>query len=203
VHTELRVSPAAERNKKPILQVLRSLLPPTARVLEIAAGTGQHAAHFAKEQPGWQWQPTDVDATALPGIAAHSEKLTNVLPPLQLDVLAPWPPHLGLFDAVYCANMLHIAPWSTCAALMEGAASHLVDRGHLVLYGPFIVEGEPTADSNLAFDADLRQRNPQWGLRKLGMVTEAAQTMGLSLTQGVAMPANNLLLVFRRTIITR
>lgn len=203
MHTELRVSPAAERNKAPILEALRALLPADARALEIASGTGQHAAHFAKEQPGWQWQPTDADASALPGIAAHAQKLANVNAPLQLDVLAPWPAELGRFDAVYCANMLHISPWATCEALMAGAASHLVDGGRLVLYGPFIVEGEPTAPSNLAFDADLQQRDPRWGLRTLSAVVQAAAAAGLAFEQRTAMPANNLLLVFRRTTIAR
>lgn len=200
VPIELRVSPAAERNKAPILDVLSALLPADARVLEIASGTGQHAAHFARQQPGWQWQPTDVDASALPGIAAHADKLANVLAPIHLDVLAPWPPDLGHFDALYCANMLHISPWATCAALMAGAAAHLVDGGWLVLYGPFIVDGEPTAPSNLAFDADLRQRDARWGLRTLAAVTRSAEDAGLSLEQRVAMPANNLLLALRRPI---
>ena len=195
---ELRVSPAAERNKTPILDVLSKVLPADARVLEIASGTGQHAAHFARQQPGWRWQPTDADASALPGIAAHADKLPNVLAPMQLDVLAAWPPELGRFDALYCANMLHISPWATCGALMAGAATHLVEGGRLVLYGPFIVDGEPTAPSNLAFDADLRQRDAQWGLRTLAAVTRAAEDAGLSFEQRHAMPANNLLLVFSR-----
>lgn len=198
VPIELRVSPAAERNKVPILEVLSKLLPVDARVLEIASGSGQHAAHFARQQPDWRWQPTDVDATALPGIAAHAVKLPNVLAPIQLDVLAPWPPELGRFDALYCANMIHVSPWATCAALMAGAAAHLVEGGWLVLYGPFIVDGEPTAPSNLAFDADLRQRDAQWGLRTLAAVTHTAKEAGLSFVQRFAMPANNLLLAFRR-----
>lgn len=195
---ELRVSPAAERNKAPILEVLSALLPAEAGVLEIASGTGQHAAHFAAQQPGWRWQPTDVDATALPGIAAHSDKLANVHAPIQLDVLAPWPRDLGRFDAIYCANMLHISPWATCAALMAGAAAHLVEGGRLLLYGPFIVDGEPTASSNMAFDADLKQRDAQWGLRTLAAVTQAASAAGLTFEQRFPMPANNLLLAFRR-----
>lgn len=198
VHTDPPFSPAAERNKAPILDALAALLPSEARVLEVASGTGQHAAHFAAHQPGWQWQPTDVDTATLPGIAAHCAGLLNVRPPLLLDVLAPWPAVLGMFNAVYCANMLHISPWVTCAALMDGAANRLVADGHLVLYGPFIVEGEPTAPSNLAFDADLRARDPRWGVRRLADVVDAAAAAGLSFEQRLPMPANNLLLAFRR-----
>lgn len=198
VHTAPPFSPAADRNKTPILAALQALLPSTACVLEVASGTGQHAAHFAAHQPGWQWQPTDGDAAALPGIAAHGVGLPNVLVPLHLDVLAPWPDALGSFDAVYCANMLHISPWPTCAALMRGAADHLVADGQLLLYGPFVVDDEPTAASNQAFDADLRARDPRWGLRRLADVIDTASAHGLVFDQRLPMPANNLLLVFRR-----
>lgn len=199
----LPFSPAAERNKAPILDVLQQLLPATAEVLELASGTGQHAAHFAAAQAGWQWQPTDGDESALAGIAARCAGLANVAPPLWLDVLAsPWPALLPAhaFDAVYCANMLHISPWASCAALMQGASRHLAAAGgRLVLYGPFIVEGEPAAPSNLAFDADLRARNPAWGLRRLAEVEGEARRVGLALQRRFDMPANNLLLVFARS----
>ncbi|HEX6707761.1 MAG TPA: DUF938 domain-containing protein [Albitalea sp.] len=196
----LPFSGAADRNKGPILEVLRRVLPVTATVLEIASGTGQHAAHFAAASPGWQWQPTDVDDRALPAIAGRCAALPNVRAPLRLDVLAhPWPASLGRFDAVYCANLLHISPWPTCAALMQGAADRLGAGGVLVLYGPYIVEGETAAPSNLAFDADLRTRDPAWGLRKLADVAGTAKAMGLDVDQRVDMPANNLMLVFRRS----
>lgn len=194
----LPASPAADRNKEPILAVLRRWLPEAGAALEIAAGTGQHAAHFAAALPGWQWQPTEPDGAMLPVIAARGAGLPNMLPPLQLDVLAadwPVPPH-G-FDLVYCANMVHIAPWPCCAALMRGAARHLRAGGRLAMYGPFVVEGEPLAPGNAAFDADLKARNPAWGLRTLGAVAAAAQATGLRLTERVAMPANNLLLHFQ------
>ena len=198
-HATPPFSPAAERNKAPILDVLNAVLPGAARVLEIASGTGQHAAHFAAARPDWDWQPSDGDAQALPGIAATCAGLANVHPPLALDVLAdPWPAALSMFDAVYCANLLHIAPWPCCAALMRGAARHLVAGGALVLYGPYLVDGEPTAASNLAFDADLRARNPAWGLRRLADVVAAAQAAGFALERRVAMPANNLTLALRR-----
>jgi SAM-dependent methyltransferase len=192
-------SPAAERNRAPILAVLQRLLPREATVLEVAAGTGQHAAHFAAAEPGWQWQPTDAEAAALGGIAAHVAGVPNVRPPLRLDVLAgdPWPGATASFDGVYCANMLHISPWATCAALMRGAAGRLKPGGRLVVYGPFLVDGEPTVASNLAFDADLRRREPAWGLRRLAAVQAEAASAGLAFDQRIEMPANNLVLVFK------
>ncbi|MDO8419573.1 MAG: DUF938 domain-containing protein [Rubrivivax sp.] len=198
---KLPFSAAAERNRGPILEVLRQVLPERAAVLEIASGTGQHAAHFAAAQPGWAWQPTEADAAALPVIAARCAGLPQVRRPSVLDVLSrPWPPALGRYDALYCANLLHIAPWSTCAALMAGAADHLVPGGALVLYGPYLVEGVATAPGNLAFDADLRARDARWGLRPLASVARAARDAGLTLEQRVEMPANNLTLVFRRGV---
>ena len=166
-------SPAADRNKARILEVLMRVLPGPAAVLEIASGTGQHAEHFAAARPDWDWQPTEADAAALAAIASRTAALANVRPPLTLDVLAPrGPQSLGRFDALYCANMLHIAEWATCAALMQGAARHLVPGGALVLYGPYLVDGEPTAPGNVAFDADLRRRNPAWGVRRLANVSD-------------------------------
>jgi SAM-dependent methyltransferase len=192
-------SPAADRNKGPILDALQALLPPTATVLEIASGTGQHAAHFAAAQPGWTWQPTDGDERLLLANTARCAPWPNVLPPLHLDILQPWPalPALPALHAVFSANLLHISPWPTCAALMRGAASRLRPGGCLVLYGPYVVDGRPTVESNLAFDADLKARNPGWGLRRLADVVDKARAAGLAFEQEMAMPANNLLLVFR------
>ena len=193
-------SPAAERNRAPILAELLRLLPAQGLALEIASGTGQHAAHFAAALPGWQWQPSDGDARSLASIAAWCEGLANVRPPLPLDVLAPhWPGVPATVDAIFCANMIHISPWATTPALMQGAARHLAATGVLILYGPYLVDGEPTAASNLAFDADLRARNPDWGLRRLADVGQQAAASGLQLRERVAMPANNILLVFART----
>jgi SAM-dependent methyltransferase len=192
-----RHSPAAERNQGPILEQLRRLLPARARVLEIASGTGQHAAHFAASEPGWEWQPTDAEPAALPSIAAWCEGLANVAAPVLLDVTAADWPVPGSFDAVVCANMLHISPWATCAALVRGAA-RAAPEGLLVVYGPFVVDGEPTAPSNLAFDADLRGRDPSWGLRRLSDVRAEAAGAGWALRERVAMPANNQALVFGR-----
>jgi SAM-dependent methyltransferase len=202
---DLPYSAAADRNKEPILAVLRQLLGASGTALEIASGTGQHAAFFASVLEGWDWQPTEADPQLLPAIALRVAQagLTNVRPPLLLDVMAPqWPsasaPFPHRFDAVYCANMLHISPWSTCAALMNGAARHLVEGGLLVTYGPYFEEGCPAAPSNLAFDESLRARDPAWGIRRVSDVSAQAQRAGLVLLERHAMPANNLLLVFRK-----
>jgi len=195
---KLPFSPAAERNAGPILDVLQRLLPAQAKVLEVASGTGQHAAHFAAAQPGWTWQPTEADAEALPAIAARCAGRANVRAPLVLDVLVqPWPVSPGGFDAVFCANLIHIAPWPTCAALTAGATQALVPAGLLVLYGPYFVDGEAIAPGNRDFDADLRSRHPAWGLRRLAEVVDEARHAGLALEQRFDMPANNLMLVFR------
>jgi SAM-dependent methyltransferase len=203
--TPLPRSPAADRNGQPILDVLRTVLPAHGTALEIASGTGQHAAFFAAALPGWTWQPTDADADALPAIAAWTSQsgATNVRPPLLLDVMAAqWPsqgtPFTEPFDAIYCANMLHISPWATCAALMQGCARQLAPRGVLVTYGPYLEDAVPTAPGNLSFDQSLRQRNPAWGIRRLEDVAQEAQHAGLALRQRHEMPANNLLLVFGR-----
>lgn len=198
--TDLPFSPAAERNSLPWLALLRALLPAQARVLELASGTGQHASFCAAAQPGWQWQPSERDAEALHWIARRCAGLPNVATPLQFDLLAPEPP-LGLpasgFDAVVAMNLLHIAPWPVCAALLQQAGRLLVPGGCLVVYGPFVVAGRPTAPSNIAFDADLRARNPLWGLRTLADVEQQAALAGMALHEAVQMPANNLSLVFR------
>lgn len=189
-------SPAAERNAPHILQALQAWLPPRAQVLEVASGTGQHAQHFAGAVPGWDWWPTEASAAALPAIAARCDGLASVRAPQVLDVLAAWPVPPAGFDAVYAANLLHIAPWTVTPAFMRGAALALRQGGVLVVYGPFVVEGETLAPSNAAFDADLRARNPAWGLRALNDVQAAAEHAGLALAERRALPANNLLLKF-------
>jgi SAM-dependent methyltransferase len=208
----LPFSPAAERNQAPILEQLCAWLPAHARVLEIASGTGQHAAHFGAACPGWRWHPTEADAQALAPIALRCAGLAAVQAPVVLDVrqpdwLAPAPgasdargraPAGDGFDAIYVANLLHISPWACTAALMQGAARLLRPGGQLCVYGPFIVAGVATAASNLAFDADLRKRDADWGLRDLGAVQAAAAAQGLEWVERVALPANNLLLRWRR-----
>lgn len=200
--TDLPLSTAAERNKQPILDALRELLGERGNALEIASGTGQHAVWFAAALEAWVWQPSDVDAQALPAIAARIAQsgLPNLRPPVRLDVMsAPWPaadaPFAERFDAIFCANMLHIAPPATCAALMQGAARHLQPGGVLITYGPYLEDG-PVAPSNEAFDRSLRARDPAWGIRRLGDVVREAALSGLALRARRPMPANNLLLVF-------
>jgi hypothetical protein len=192
-------SPSADRNKQPILDVLRQVLPARGTALEIASGTGQHVAFFAAGLPGWTWQPTDADESALPSIVAWVRQTgaQNVRPPLLLDVMAPQWPVAEPFGAVYCANMLHISPWASCAGLMQGCARHLAADGALITYGPYLEDDVPTAPSNLAFDQSLRERNPAWGIRRLGDVAREAELAGLVLRERHSMPANNLLLVFR------
>ncbi len=198
-------SPSADRNKQPILDVLQSELPSRGLSLEIASGTGQHAAWFMAELPHWNWQTSDFDENALPGISrwlAQSD-IDRAAPPVRLDVCdARWPSQgaefAQRFDLVYCANMLHIAPWACCAALMQGCARYLAAQGLLVLYGPYLEAEVPTAPGNAAFDRDLRARNPAWGLRAREDVEAQAARVGLVLRARHAMPANNLLLVFER-----
>lgn len=195
-----RHSPAADRNKAPILQVLQRVLPERGRALEIAAGTGQHAVHFAAGLPGWTWCPSDPEPSALASIDDYAAEaaLPNLQPACALDVLIePWPVD-GPFDAIFCANMLHIAPWSTCAALMRGAAAVAAPQALLLTYGPYFVQGQMPSDGNVAFDDDLRRRDPAWGIRWRHEVEAEAAAAGWRLDETVAMPANNLSLVFRR-----
>jgi len=196
-----RYSPSAERNGPPILAELQRLLPATGLLLEIASGTGQHAAHCAPGLPGWHWQPTEHEDDALPSIRAWCAGLERVRAALRLDVLAwPWPRELPpVVDAVFCANMIHIAPWPCTAALMRGAAALLSPAGLLVTYGPYLEDGVTTSPGNLAFDADLRARDPAWGLRRVAEVATRAGAAGLVLRERVPMPANNLLLAWGRT----
>jgi hypothetical protein len=168
-------------------------------VLEIASGTGQHAAFFAAALPAARWQPSDVESECLASIAAWttSTGCTNVAPPVRLDVTSEsWP--VNAFDAIFSANLIHIAPWRACVGLMHGAGAHLLPGGVLMLYGPFKIGGEHTAPSNAAFDADLRLRDPTWGVRDLEKVIGEAQANGLAFEERVAMPANNQILIFRR-----
>lgn len=194
-----RHSPAAERNCGPILAELQRLLPTRGVMLEIASGTGQHAAHFAGALSGWHWHPSDAEAAALPSIDAWCAGLSNVSKAVPLDVqTSPWHGAPAQVDAIFNANMLHISPWATCAALMQGATRHLAPAGLLLLYGPFILDDEATAPSNVAFDADLRARDPAWGIRRLADVQQQAQAVGLRWQKMTRLPANNLLLAFAR-----
>lgn len=195
-----RTSPSTARNRDPILDVLRTRLPPSGLVLEVAAGAGEHAVHFAAALPALQWRPTDADVEALASIAAWREHagLDNLLPPLRLDASQPdaWP--VDRADAVVAINMIHISPWTATAGLMTGAARVLPPGGGLFLYGPFIESDAPTAPSNLAFDQSLRRRNPEWGVRHLDDLVALGAAHGVALSERLSMPANNLVLVFRK-----
>jgi SAM-dependent methyltransferase len=188
-------APATHRNREPIREVLARVLPASGTVLEIASGTGEHAVYFARAFPALVWQPTDADPMALASIAAwrEGEGTANLSPPLALDVHAEaWP----AADAIVCCNMIHIAPWSAALALFAGAARVLAPGGALVLYGPYLIDGV-TAPSNLAFDRSLRARDPAWGVREVRELEAAAR--GFVLEELAALPANNHVLVWRRT----
>ena len=195
-----RYAPATARNRQPILDVLRQHLPATGLVLEVASGSGEHAVYFAAALPQLVFQPSDPDDDALASIDAWAETsgLSNVRPAMALDAAAPtWP--IEHADAVLCCNMIHIAPWTAAVGLVAGAARILPDHGLLYLYGPFRRAGRHTAPSNEAFDLDLRRRNPAWGVRDLEAVSELAAEQGFAAPEIVAMPANNLSLIFRRS----
>jgi hypothetical protein len=192
-----RHAPATARNREPIAAVLDEALPAHGLVLEVASGSGEHAAFFAERFPDLTWQPSDPDADALASIADWCAGLANVLPPVALDAAeAAWP--IGAADAILCVNMVHISPWEVTLGLMEGAGRPLAAGAPLVLYGPYRQREMPTAESNEAFDVSLKSRNPAWGLRHVEDVSAAATACGLLLERIVAMPANNLSLVFRR-----
>jgi len=191
-------APAAERNKGPILAVLQRTLPDAGVVLEIASGTGQHVVHFAAALPNLTWQPSEADAAFHESIRAWTQagRLTNVRPPVALDVSRPWP--VTQADAVVCINMIHIAPWAAAQALVDGASGVLPPGGVLFLYGPYRRFGRHTAASNEAFDAQLRANDPEWGVRDLEAVVALAGAAGFGLKEIVEMPANNFGVVFRK-----
>lgn len=199
MHLQPDHSPAADRNKQAILEVLLKVLLERGNALEIASGTGQHVAWFASSLPGWAWQPSDAQPDGFESINAWvtEQDARNVRSPVVIDVMTPnWLPAPPLFDLIYCANMLHIAPWATCAALMHGSAQHLAPGGRLITYGPYLEDGVPTSQGNLEFDHSLRERNPAWGIRRIEDVKARAAKAGLRLAARHAMPANNLLLVW-------
>lgn len=195
-----RTSPATARNRQPILEVLRARLPDGARVLEIASGAGEHAVFLAGALPWVRWQPSDPDATARASIAAWRQEagLPNLAAPLAVDAADPatWPTEA--VDAVVCIDMIHISPWAAAVGLMAGAGRLLTPGGRLFLYGPYIEADVPTAPSNLAFDESLKARDPAWGLRDLAEVEALAAASGLARVERIAMPANNLVVVFEK-----
>ena len=191
-------APATERNRDPILDVMRREFPARGLVLEIASGTGQHAMHFARALPELTWQPTDLDADNRASIEAwRVEGPKNVRPALALDATSDaWPVERA--DVVVCINMIHIAPWAACVGLMRGAARVLAPGGLLFMYGPYRRGGEHTAPSNASFDAGLHERDPAWGVRNLEDVIDEARAAGLEHAETVPMPANNLSVLYRR-----
>jgi hypothetical protein len=193
-----RKAPAAARNVEPIGDVLQEWLPESGIVLEIASGTGEHALAFAKRFPHLDWQPSDPDPLALQSIAAWREDgPSNLREPVQIDARAEdW--GLASADAILCINMVHISPWESALGLLAGASRLLAKDAPLILYGPWIMDGVETAPSNLAFDEDLRSRDPRWGLRRVESFANEASKRGLALIETRAMPANNRMLLLRR-----
>lgn len=196
---EKRHAPATLRNRDAIVEVLRDWLPPSGTVLEVASGSGEHAVHFAAAFPALDWHPSDPDAAALTSIAAWSAEagLANLRQPLMLDASAcDWP--VAAAEAILCINMVHISAWAATAGLFAGASRLLETGAPLILYGPYIEPDVPTAESNLAFDASLRSRNPEWGLRAVADIGTVAYGTGFVFAERRAMPANNLMLLFRK-----
>lgn len=193
-----RHAPATLRNRAAIATMLGELLPLAGHVLEVASGSGEHCAYFAEHFPKLEWHPSDPDPDALASITAWCAGLGNVRPPVALDAAsAMWPVRHA--DAILCINMVHISPWAATLGLMAGAGRLLPPGAPLILYGPYREAHVPTAPSNEDFDQSLRARDPAWGLRLLEDVTAAAQAQGLVFERRVAMPANNLIVAFRRS----
>ena len=195
-----RSAPAAQRNREPIAEVLSEWLPDSGLVLEVASGTGEHAVWFAKRFPGLEWQPSDAHPDALASIAAWQQDagLPNVLRPVVIDASNPadWP--IERADAVLNINMAHISPWPASLGLIAGASRMLPSGAPLILYGPWLKDDIETVPSNLAFNADLKARDPEWGLRRVEDFAEAAEVEGFQLVETRGMPANNLMLLFAR-----
>lgn len=196
---ERRSAPAALRNREPIAEVLRDWLPETGLVLEVASGSGEHAVFFAERFPGLDWQPSDIHPDALRSIAAwvRAAKLPNLRAPIELNAASPdWAADRA--DALVSINMVHISPWAAALGLLDGAARVLGPGAPLILYGPWITDAQVTAPSNLDFDADLKRRDPEWGLRNVENFAAEADRHGFDLVEQRPMPANNMMLLFRR-----
>lgn len=194
-----RSAPVA-RNRDPILEVLRRVFPERGRVIEIASGTGEHAVFFGASLPNLTWQPSDVDVTNLASIAAWVEvaQLPNVLPPTTLDLAVTPGPIRERYDAGFCANLIHIAPWHVCTHLMEFMGSHLAEAAPLVTYGPYKVNGSHTSESNARFEEWLVAQSSEYGVRDMADVISEAARLGLRHQETIPMPANNFCLVFRK-----
>ncbi|HEY9706086.1 MAG TPA: DUF938 domain-containing protein [Allocoleopsis sp.] len=198
-----KYAPACERNKTPILEVLKRVLPNSGTILEIASGTGQHAVFFASQLPGIKWQPSDINHEAIASINSwiEHEQLTNIYPPISLNIenyLTEEKPALNNIVAMVCINMIHISPWTACVQLMKVANKILSEGGILYLYGPYKRNNEHTAPSNESFDQSLRMQNAEWGVRNLEDVILVAKGENMLLEEIVEMPANNLSVVFKK-----
>ena len=194
-----RYATATVRNRDFILDVLRDVLPMTGVILEIASGSGEHVVYFARNFPSFVFQPSDPETEALLSVVAwvKAARVTNVRAPIVLDASqSPWP--IASADGIICINMVHISPWDATVGLIRGAAAILPQGSPLYLYGPYQRKGVATAPSNEAFDRNLRDRNPTWGLRDLDAVAAIAQSVGFLVPTVTEMPANNLSVVFRR-----
>ncbi|MBM09360.1 MAG: SAM-dependent methyltransferase [Magnetovibrio sp.] len=191
--------PSTQRNAKPIIEVLRTLLPAEGKVVEIASGSGQHIMRFAQVFPGLVWQPTDIEPEHLRSIGAWTNGLKNVMKPYVLDASAlKWP--IERSSAVICINMLHIAPWEATVGLFVGASKILDSGGLLYLYGPYKIDGQHTSESNACFDADLKSRDSTWGLRDVSEIIVTAAEVGLKFDTTIQMPSNNLSLIFKKPV---
>jgi len=187
-------APATLRNREPIFTVLQDLLQTKQSLLEIASGTGEHAAWMGAKSPHIQWQPSDLREEMLPVIDRYNQPNTNVLPAILIDVEKEWA--VQQYDVICCINMIHIAPWRCGQALLKNARRHLNSNGYLYLYGPYKKQGQHTAISNAQFDRNLRLQNPNWGVRDMDDVISEAESHGLSFQQSISMPANNFSLIF-------
>ncbi len=195
-----RLAPAAARNLEPLTAVLETILPPAGRVLEVASGTGQHVAHWARSFPDLAFHPSDVEPAARASIVAWCDGLQNCAAPLALDVTAAgwWRAAPGPWNAVIAVNLVHIAPWQATLGLLAGAGAELAAAGRLILYGPFAEHGRLEPESNRLFDAQLRAQDPRWGVRDRAEIEAAGHAVGLVLARRIAMPANNSVLVLER-----
>ena len=191
--------PATERNREFILEALKPRLKNAKKVLEVASGSGQHIAYLAPLFPHITWQPSDVDPLHRRSITAWTAQMHNVLSPINLDALASSWSNLEDIDLIFCANMIHIAPWEACLGLLDRATEVLKHNGCLALYGPFMENGYHNATSNAEFDKSLKARNPDWGIRDLSLITEIAKKNGLDFDYKQDMPANNFTVFFRRS----
>lgn len=201
-----RHAPATLRNRDAIAAVLAEELPEKGTVLEIAAGSGEHAVYFAGRFPALQWLPSDPDTEALASIAEYRREYAgkNCLEPIQLDASAsewPIPDSVSEIGAIACINMIHISPWEAAIGLFEGAANLLGEGAPLILYGPYFEQGVEPAPSNIDFDLSLRARDSRWGIRQAEHIDKMAVQNGFARTARRAMPANNLILIYRKVIL--